>query len=334
MTAPDDSPAHLGAAAAHPGRLQPSLRLRVGAYALALFFLVADQWTKVLAVEGLANPAHPMVVRGDGVATARSLFDRAGVDGPTIERAIQERIVWRLAPAVGLDPAAPVGEATPQLVLLAGGGLPTPRRLRLEPEDAGKTLGQVIETHWRADPAAVLADKGAVWQAHGAWARADEVVPSGAALALLVREVDVIDGFMRLVYAENPGAAWSLLRDAPVTLRTGFFLLVSALASLAMIWAIWTGWMGTWAGTLALGGVLGGAIGNMLDRGRYTVVVDFILNYVQEHRWPVWNIADAGITVGIVAILLEMLLGLRHGGAPDDAVVVEPGGRAATPPEG
>jgi lipoprotein signal peptidase len=64
----------------------------------------------------------------------------------------------------------------------------------------------------------------------------------------------------------------------------------------------------------------------MIDRGRYTVVVDFILNFIGEYRWPVWNVADAGISVGVVAILLEMLLGMRHGpqGAATSAPTVEP----------
>ena len=153
-------------------------------------------------------------------------------------------------------------------------------------------------------------------RAEGLWSEPAAVVPASAHVALLERDVEVVDGFMRSVYAENPGAAWSLLRDAPVRLRTLFFLIMAMLASIAMIWAIWTGWMGTTAGAIALGGVLGGAVGNMIDRGRYTVVVDFIMNYVGEHRWPVWNVADAGISVGVAAILIEMLLGIRHGPQP------------------
>jgi signal peptidase II len=54
--------------------------------------------------------------------------------------------------------------------------------------------------------------------------------------------------------------------------------------------------------------VLSGAVGNLIDRNVHTIVVDFILNFVGEHRWPVYNVADIGISVGVVLILIELLL--------------------------
>ncbi len=295
----------------------PSIRVRMAAYAVALLFVVSDQWTKAMAVDSLASPIHPMVVAGDGTSDVRALFAARGVDAAEVERAIASRSLWRLSPAVGLDLQAPLVQAGGQLVALRDLGMPSPRRLRVDPTEHDLTLGAAIEREWRVAPAdqpALL--NGAVLRAEGLWTETSAVVPASAHIAMLERDVEVVDGFMRLVYAENPGAAWSLLRDAPVGLRTAFFLLMALFASLAMTWAIWTGWMGTSAGAIALGGVLGGAIGNMIDRGRYTVVVDFILNYVGEHRWPVWNVADAGISVGVAAILIEMLLGIRHGPQP------------------
>ncbi len=311
----------------------PPLQVRIAAYLIAILFLVADQWTKQWAVDSLANPVHPMIVAGDGEQTAAELFAARGLEGEELARALERRTVWRLSPAVGLRPDLPLAEAPPQLFVLRGAGLPSPRRLRNGP-DAGtdQTLGARIEADWRVpiaeQPALFRAD---VLRADGVWIDASAKVPASAHLALLEREIDVVDGFMRYVYAENPGAAWSLLRDAPVDFRTTFFLLVSGLASLAMIWAIWVGWMGTKAGTLALGGVLGGAVGNLVDRGRFTVVVDFVLNYAGELRWPVWNVADAGITVGMVAILLELILGMRRGGRDAPASAVEADADVAPP---
>ncbi len=313
--------------------LAPPLQVRIAAYLIAISFLIADQWTKQWAVDSLANPVHPMIVAGDGERTAAELFAARGVEGDELARAMERRTVWRLSPAVGLRSDLPLAEAPPQLFVLRGAGLPMPRRLRNGP-DAGteQTLGARIENDWRvplAEQAALFRD--GVLRADGVWTDAGAKLPASAHLALLEREIDVVDGFMRYVYAENPGAAWSLLRDAPVDFRTTFFLLVSGLASLAMIWAIWVGWMGTRAGTLALGGVLGGAVGNLIDRGRFTVVVDFVLNYVGDLRWPVWNVADAGITVGMVAILLELLLGMRRGGreAPVTTAEADAARRAA-----
>lgn len=298
----------------------PSLRVRIAAYTVALLFIVSDQWTKAIAVDSLASPIHPMVVAGDGVSTVHALFAARGVVAAEVDAAIASRSLWRLNPAVGLDLQAPAADVGGQLVGLRNLGMPSPRRLRVDPTETALTLSAAMEREWRVAPAdqpGLL--HGGVLRAEGLWTDTAAVVPASAHVALLERDVDFIDGFMRFVYAENPGAAWSLLRDAPVAMRTTFFLLMALLASLAMIWAIWTGWMGTTAGAIALGGVLGGAIGNMLDRGRYTVVVDFVLNYVGEHRWPVWNVADAGISVGVAAILIEMLLGIRHGPQPQPA---------------
>ncbi|MEY3012872.1 MAG: hypothetical protein RIT45_1607 [Pseudomonadota bacterium] len=302
-----------------PRLVPPSMGLRLGAYAFAVFVLVTDQWSKQAAVEHLASPDHPMIVDGDGARDAVALLVGHGLDEAEARAAVERRVVWRLAPAGSVDLAAPARESAGQLFVREGTGKPAPRRLRPSPDAPTETLGEAMQREWRVDAAQASALAPTLLQAEGVWTEPTGTVPAGTSLALLERERPVIDGFMRYVYAENPGAAWSFLRDAPVGFRTAFFSVIAILASLAMILAIWTGWMGSAAGTIALGGILGGAVGNLIDRNRYTVVVDFVLNYVGEHRWPVWNIADAGITVGVAAILIEALLGMRTGGSTQDA---------------
>lgn len=117
----------------------------------------------------------------------------------------------------------------------------------------------------------------------------------------------VWDPMWRMTYAENPGAAWGMLRDLPAGLRHGFFVLV-ALSALGFI--LWyyrrlrddQRWM-----QVALAFVFTGAAGNLIDRLARGYVIDF----VQWHwwrrpdlYWPIFNVADSLIVVGVIMILL------------------------------
>jgi signal peptidase II len=278
---------------------------------LALFVLVADQWTKVAAIEHLANPAHPMVVIGDGELSVGQLFAARGVSADELATAVSQRHIWLQDKARDLRADMPVANAIVprQLLVLDGTGFPAPRRLRAQAGDESRDLADLIAEQFRVDRSGAqkLLDAG-VWRATRPVDDVAAIPRTGHPVALLIREIRVVDGFMTLVYAENPGAAWGFMRSASPTVRQVFFSVISLLASVAMIWAIWSGWMGSALSTWALGLVLGGAIGNLIDRGMYQVVVDFILNFVGEHRWPVYNVADIGISVGVGLILLELFL--------------------------
>ena len=63
---------------------------------------------------------------------------------------------------------------------------------------------------------------------------------------------------------------------------------------------------------LGLSFILGGAIGNLIDRIRYGVVVDFLDAHVHQYHWPVFNVADSAISVGVSLLLLEMFLEWRR----------------------
>jgi signal peptidase II len=58
--------------------------------------------------------------------------------------------------------------------------------------------------------------------------------------------------------------------------------------------------------------IVGGALGNLIDRIAYGWVIDFIDWHWYEHTWPTFNIADAAISVGVALMALEILLGMRH----------------------
>lgn len=279
--------------------------------AVAALTLVLDQWSKTWVVDNLASPAHPLVVVADGARSVAALLADRGVDGAELDGMIGRRHIWSFARSTGLTAADRVGApgAPRQLLALQNTGFPAPRRLRAFAADEGGTLGELISVTWRVDTQDVqaLLDND-VYQASNIVTDAAQVPAKGIPIAVLAREINCIDGFMKLVYAENPGAAWGFMRDASPSLRKGFFSIIALLASIGMIWAIFTGWMGSALGTWALGPVLGGALGNLVDRNLYNIVVDFVLNYVGEHRWPVYNVADIGITVGVALILIEVFV--------------------------
>lgn len=101
-------------------------------------------------------------------------------------------------------------------------------------------------------------------------------------------------------YLHNRGGAFSILNGA-----RWFFMGAGVLISLLLARALPRMAKGHPAPALAYALILGGAIGNLIDRGCYGYVVDFI----DFHWWPVFNLADSAITIGITLLALSILLG-------------------------
>ncbi len=112
---------------------------------------------------------------------------------------------------------------------------------------------------------------------------------------------------LSLTYTRNPGAAFSLFADTNATFRFWFFTLISVVALAMVIAFLRRVAHGDWWTLTALALILGGALGNLIDRVRFGEVVDFIDVYVGTHHWPVFNLADSGITVGMVMLLGHLL---------------------------
>src|SRR5262245_12430253 len=92
----------------------------------------------------------------------------------------------------------------------------------------------------------------------------------------LHESIPVVDGFVDIVHARNPGAAFSFLAEAPAWFRGPFFLLISITAIVVLLYVIARLPLEDRLMRIALGGVLGGALGNLLDRLMYGEVTDFV----------------------------------------------------------
>lgn len=123
----------------------------------------------------------------------------------------------------------------------------------------------------------------------------------------LHESIPVIDGFFSLTYIRNPGAAFGLLASSGPVFRTIFFGLASlfALGLLATIFFRLPHDDRT--GQLSVAAILGGALGNLIDRIRYGEVIDFLDFYVGAYHWPAFNVADAAISIGVFFLVLHYL---------------------------
>jgi len=116
-----------------------------------------------------------------------------------------------------------------------------------------------------------------------------------------------LNGFTNLTHQRNYGAAWSFLADAGGWQRW-FFVALATLVSgfiAAWLWRIRDGRYLTLALGLAL--VLGGAVGNLIDRIRLGYVVDFIQVWFGTWPFPSFNVADSAITVGAALLIIDSL---------------------------
>jgi len=121
----------------------------------------------------------------------------------------------------------------------------------------------------------------------------------------LHESIPVIPNLFSLTYIRNPGAAFGLLAGSSNAFRMVFFGLTSIFA---------LGLLGTillrmpehdWMGRVSVAGILGGAIGNLIDRLRYGEVIDFLDVYVENYHWPAFNVADSAITVGVIFLIIH-----------------------------
>jgi signal peptidase II len=119
--------------------------------------------------------------------------------------------------------------------------------------------------------------------------------------------VGVVDGFFSLTLVLNPGLAFGMLSSTPTAWR--WTVAVLSMGALAVLGVVGLRLMaaGGWMTHLGLGLIFGGAVGNLVDRGRFGAVVDFLDFYWRGYHWPAFNVADSAISVGVGLLALHIL---------------------------
>jgi signal peptidase II len=140
------------------------------------------------------------------------------------------------------------------------------------------------------------------------------VLDQGSKLAIdksmqLYQSIPVMPYF-NLTYVHNTGAAFSFLSEAGGWQRWFFAGLALVISVVITIWLVRLKSHETLL-AVALALVLGGAVGNLIDRLAYGYVIDFLDVYYQDWHWPAFNIADSAITLGVILMLAESF-GLGH----------------------
>ena len=119
--------------------------------------------------------------------------------------------------------------------------------------------------------------------------------------------ISVINGFFNLVHIRNRGMAFGLM-NRPDAGFSFYFLVAATFAAILLI-LFWVRRLepDDWGMGLGLSLVLGGALGNLIDRIRLKEVIDFLDFFVGRYHWPAFNVADSAITVGTFFIALNLL---------------------------
>ena len=121
----------------------------------------------------------------------------------------------------------------------------------------------------------------------------------------LFESIRLFQGF-NLTYVRNTGAAFSFLSQAGGWQRWFFAGLALVMSCMMVLWLLRLKSHEKLMGA-ALSLVLGGAIGNLIDRVAYGYVIDFLDVYYQDWHWPAFNVADTAICIGVGLMLLESL---------------------------
>ncbi len=132
---------------------------------------------------------------------------------------------------------------------------------------------------------------------------ADQITKWWAQMSLPMAQAIKVTDFLNWFLIYNPGAAFSFLSQADGWQRW-FFTVIGIVAAIVIIWLLQKNLQDR-PFCLALSLILGGAIGNVLDRLLYGAVVDFIDVHYDGWHWPAFNIADSAISIGATLIVIH-----------------------------
>lgn len=127
--------------------------------------------------------------------------------------------------------------------------------------------------------------------------------------SLMVYETIPVLPFFNLTLAYNEGAAFSFLSEQGGWQRWFFALVAAVVVSVLVVWLSRLQRERLLAVSLSL--VIGGAVGNLLDRVLIGHVIDFLDFFYQSHHWPAFNVADMAISIGVVLMFVDALVGRK-----------------------
>ena len=121
----------------------------------------------------------------------------------------------------------------------------------------------------------------------------------------------VIPGFFNIIHAENPGAAFGMLSESSAPWRSWFLMAVSIAVMVVIAWILWrparAGLSDSVLLQTAFALVLGGALGNFIDRAGRGTVTDFLQFFFGSYEFPSFNAADSAISIGAGLLILDLI---------------------------
>lgn len=123
----------------------------------------------------------------------------------------------------------------------------------------------------------------------------------------LHESISIVPNLFSFTYIRNPGAAFGLLAGSSNAFRMVFFGLTSIFALVLLGTILYRMPEREWMGRLSVSAILGGAVGNLIDRLRFGEVIDFLDVYIDSYHWPAFNVADSAITVGVIFLIIHFM---------------------------
>lgn len=127
-----------------------------------------------------------------------------------------------------------------------------------------------------------------------------------AATMRLHESIPIIEGYFNITYVKNPGAAFGFLANSAPEFRSLFLISVTVIAIVLILYFISKNTAKEVFLTFSLSLILGGAVGNLIDRIRFGAVTDYLDFYISSYHWPAFNVADAAISLGALILVVEI----------------------------
>jgi signal peptidase II len=138
----------------------------------------------------------------------------------------------------------------------------------------------------------------------------DQLVKYYIQTHMMVNEsIPVIQDILHITYVRNKGGAFSILNNLPESIRVPFFVIVGISFMAFIVYYFRNFLKKSGFARICFALIIGGALGNLIDRIRFGEVVDFFeVGINASLKWPVFNVADSCISVGIVLLLIHILM--------------------------